>query len=126
MTGGTDVNKTVLNTFALDNGTRIASEPRELGSSSAEFVVYRFTMAFYAISDGVAQALLGDLADRYRGRAIRPDHIDLWNYNDVAATVPVVQMSVENFEFSSAADQEAAPHETRLFFAELLIEDDVD
>lgn len=118
--------KTPDNTLALDNGTRIESEPREMGNRTAETVLYRFSMAFFAASDGMAQALLGDLADRYRGRAVRDDIVELWNYNDLSATLPVVRMSVESFQFTSAADQEVAPVELKLYFAELMLEDEVD
>jgi hypothetical protein len=119
--------KTPFNTLALDNGTRMESSPLEMGNAVSEEVLYRFTMAFYAVSDAVAQALLGDLADRYRGRVVRDDTVELWNYNR-NDPLPVVRMSVENFTFTSAADQEqvSVPIELKLYFAELLIEDEVD
>jgi hypothetical protein len=123
--GSPELGKTPPNTLALDNGARLDSEPRELGNDTAEDVLYRFSMAFYAASDAVAQALLGDLADRYKGRRVRDDHIELWDYNR-NDPLPVVRMSVENFSFTSAADQEVAPYELKLFFAELLVEDEVD
>lgn len=123
--GEPSTGQTALNTLALDNGTRIDSAPMELGNPSGEFVTYRFNMAFYASSDAVAQALLNDLADRYRGRVVRPDVIDLWDYNS-EATTPVVAMSVESFQYTSNTDQSIAPNEVHLYFAELVIEDAVD
>lgn len=123
--GEPDTGKTEPNTFALDNGTRVASAPVELGNNSAELITYRFNMAFYATSDGVAQAVLGDLADRYRGRLVRPEVIELWDFNS-AATDPVVRMGVEAYSFTQNTDQQIAPHEVHLYFAELEIEDQVD
>lgn len=125
VTGEPETGQTALNTFALDNGSRIDSEPRELGNPTAEYVTYRFNMAFFAASDAVAQAVLGDLADRYRGRLIRPDSIALWNYNS-PATDPVVRMDIDRFAFTSNQDQNIAPHEVHLYFAELEIQDEVD
>lgn len=118
--------KTPLNTLALDNGTRMESAPLEMGNAISEEVLYRFTLAFYASSDAIAQALLSDLADRYRGRTVRDDSVELWNYNR-SDSMPVVRMSVENFTFTSAADQEVSyPAELKLYFAELLVQDEVD
>jgi len=125
VTGEPETGQTALNTFALDNGSRIDSAPRELGNPTAESVTYRFNMAFFAASDAVAQAVLGDLADRYRGRLIRPDSVELWDYNS-AADEPVVRMSVEKYAFTSNEDQNIAPYEVHLYFAELELEDDVD
>jgi len=125
VTGEAETGQTALNTLALDNGSRIASGPRELGNPTAEYVTYRFNMAFFAASDAVAQAVFGDLADRYRGRLVRPDAIELWNYNSPAEE-PVVRMSVERFEFTSNTDQSIAAHEVHLYFAELEVDDEVD
>lgn len=123
--GEPETGQTALNTLALDNGTRIESIPRELGNPTAELVLYRFNLAFYASSDGVAQALLGDLADRYKGRLVRPDVIELWNYNS-ASPLPVVRMDVESYSFTQNTDPNIAPQEVHLYFAELQIQDDVD
>lgn len=125
VTGEPDTGKTAPNTLALDNGTRIGSAPVELGNPTAEVVTYRFNLAFYAISDGVAQAVLGDLADRYKGRLVRSEVIELWNFNS-DATDPVVRMGVESYSFTQNTDQSIATHEVHLYFAELEIEDEVD
>ena len=123
--GEPELSKTALNTFALDNGTRVDSEPRELGNPTAKLVLYRFNMAFFAANDAVAQAVLNDLADRYEGRLVRPDFVELWNYNS-ADPLPVVRMSCEGFEYTSNTDAEIAPQEVHLYFAELLVLDEVD
>lgn len=119
-------NRTKINTFALDGGERGESEPLEMGSSSAEVVPYSFLMAFYANSDAAAQALLNDLADRYRGRLARPDFIDLWDYNSPGDTLPVSRMSVESFTYAVNTDRQLASHEVHLYFGELSLEDEVD
>lgn len=124
--GDPESGQTALNTFALDNGTRIASDPRELGNPTAEYITYRFNMAFYASSDAVAQAVFGDLADRYRGRLVRGDVIELWDFN-TSSSLPVVLMGVDSFQFTSNADGTlAVPNEVHLYFGELVIEDEVD
>jgi hypothetical protein len=97
-----------------------------MGSNSAELVPYSFLMAFYANSDATAQALLNDLADRYRGRLARPDFIDLWDYNTPSDTLPVSRMSVEAFTYAVNTDRQLASHEVHLYFAELSLEDEVD
>jgi len=123
--GEPSTGKTEINTLALDNGTRVGTAPVELGNQSAELITYRFNLAFYAASDGLAQAVLGDLADRYRGRLVRPEVIELWNFNS-AAVDPVVRMEVESYSFTQNTDQQIAPHEVNLYFAELEVEDQVD
>lgn len=123
--GQPQASKTPLNTFALDNGTPAVGELRELGNSTSEIVPWRFNMAFYAASDAVAQAVLADLRDRYRGRLARPSFIDLWDYNSIA-TDPVVRMGVESFSYIANTDQSVAPHEVHLYFGELVLEDEVD
>lgn len=125
VTGDPQSGQVPLNTIALDNGSRIDSYPREMGNSTAEYVGYRFNIAFYAASDGLAQAVFGDLADRYRGRLVRGDEISLWNYNS-ESQYPVVQMMVENFLFMPNIDTTVAPPDVHLFFGELTIEDEVD
>lgn len=123
--GVPDTAKTPLNTLALDNGTPGESGPLELGNPVSEWVRWRFNLAFYATSDGVAQAVLGDLRDRYRGRLARPDMVELWDFNS-AATDPVVRMGVENFTYVANTDQAIAPHQVHLYFGELILEDEVD
>lgn len=117
--------KTPLNTMALDNGTPIESGPLEMGNRSSEWVQWRFNLAFYAASDGVAQAVLADLRDRYRGRLVRPDFVELWDYNSDVAD-PVVRMAVETFSYVANPDPSIAPHEVHLYFGELIVEDEVD
>lgn len=116
--------KTAPNTLAVDAGTRGESRLRELGSN-AEDVPYRINMAFYASSDAVAMALLNDLVDRYRGRLVHGDTIDLWNYNDPSATTPVSRMDVDAFTYTMNVDS-VAPYEIHLYFGQLLLTDYVD
>jgi hypothetical protein len=111
------------NTFAVDAGTPGDPEPLELGSS-AEELQYVFTMAFYAVSDALALAVLNDLKDRYRGRMIRGDVVELFDYN-AGGDTPVVRMDVDAFRYTMNTDQ-VAPHETHLYFAELTISDYID
>lgn len=116
--------KTLPNTMAIDQGIRGESVPRELGSQ-AEMVPYTFTMAFFATSDAVAMAVLNDLRDRFRGRLVRGEAVALWDYNgDLSA--PVNYMDVESFNYRMNAGDTVAPHEVHLYFAELLLVDDVD
>lgn len=123
--GEPTTNRTPPNTLALDTGTRGDSEPLELGNVSAESVPYTFNLAFFASSDAVAQALLNDLVDRYRGRIVRGDTIALWNYNDPAATDPVNWLEVDSFRYTVNTDSVQA-HEVHLYFGELRVVDDVD
>lgn len=119
--------KTEKNTFAVDTGVPGEPVPVELGSNMDE-QPYVFTMAFYAASDAVALAVCNDLRDRYKGRLVRDDHVDLFNYNDPAYdgdTLPVVRMEVDAFRYSQDA-QQVAPYEVHLYFAELQVTDIVD
>lgn len=120
--------KTAPNTFAVDTGVTGEAVPLELGSNMEERP-YTFTMAFYAVSDAAALALLNDLRDRYLGRLVRDDRIDLFNLNDPAydeETPPVYRMEVEAFSYALSEDAAIAPSEVHLYFAELLLTDVVD
>ena len=75
--------KTEPNTLAVDTGVPQESVPIELGSNMEE-KPYVFTIAFYATSDAVALAVMNDLRDRYAGRLVTDDHLDLYNFNDPA------------------------------------------
>ena len=121
--GEPSTGKTALNTLAIDAGTRGNSVPRELGSN-AELVTYVFNMAFYASSDGVALAVLNDLVDRYKGRLVRDDTVELWNYNS-SSVLPVNRLDVESFQYT-VNTQAISPHEVHLYFGELTLTDDVD
>ena len=120
--------KTEWNTLAIDKG--VAQEPMmvELGSNMQE-QPYIFTMAFYAASDAVALAMMNDLRDRYAGRLVTDDHINLYNYNDPefdpVTSPPVCRMEVEYFTFQQDA-QTVTPWDVHLYFAELRIVDIVD
>ena len=118
-----DSNGTALNTFAMSNGEPGDPTLLELGSN-AEIQPYVFHFAFYAVSDAVALAVMNDLRDRYRSRLVRPDTIDLFDYN---ATPPalVVRMDVEEFRYAFNAEA-VAPHEVHLYFGELSLSDYVD
>lgn len=111
------------NTFALDTGTSDDSVPVELGSN-AEARSYVFNMAFYARSDGLALAVLNDLRDRYAGRLVRDDVIQLFDFNQEPPK-PIVLMDVESFRFTVNTEA-VAPHEVHLYFAELVLTDYVD
>lgn len=115
--------RTAPNTLAIDSGTRGETVPRELGSN-AEIIEYQFSLAFYAISDGVALAVLNDLVDRYLGRLVRPDFVELWDYNS-ESSLPVNCMDVESFRYTMNAEAVTGP-EVHLYFGQLVITDDVD
>lgn len=120
--------KTDPNTFAMDQGVTGDRSPLELGSNMEE-VPYTFTMAFYGVSDAVALALLNDLRDRYMGRLVRDDHIDLFNYNDSsydADSPPVYRMETETFTYALSEESAVSPSDVHLYFAELVITDVVD
>lgn len=121
--GEPETSKTAMNTLAINAGMRGESAPREMGSS-AEVIEYRFNMAFYAISDGVAMALFNDLADRYRGRLVRADHIFLWDYNTGNET-PVSRLDIDSFGYSVNTEV-VAPRNVHLYFGELILVDEVD
>lgn len=119
--------KTEYNTLAIDTG--VAGEFRfmEMGSSLRE-QPYIFTLAFYAISDAVALALMNDLRDRYLGNIVSDDNLDLYNYNAAGfnqATPPVCRMEVDYFRYSQDAER-VSPWEVSLYYAELGITDFVD
>lgn len=120
--------KTELNTLAVDDGVPGEAQFVEMGSNMQE-QPYVFTMAFYASSDAVAKAMLNDLRDRYNGRLVSDDHLDLYNYNDPAFdqdTPPVVRMEIEFFRFEKNNSEQVTPWEVHLYFAELTLTDVVD
>lgn len=126
--GSTESRKTELNTLAIDAGE--AQEPQftELGSNMQE-QQYVFTMAFYASSDAVALAVMSDLKDRYAGRIVSDDNLNLYNYNDPTfgpSTPPVVRMEIDAFRFRMNTDTQVSPWEVHLYFAELVLTDVVD
>lgn len=119
--------KTEPNTLAMDTGAPQDSIPTELGSNMEE-KPYVFTMAFYANSDAVALALMNDLRDRYAGRIVSDDHLDLYNFNDPSFdqdTAPVVRMEIDYFKYELNT-QTATPADVHLYFGELSITDVVD
>lgn len=112
------------NTLAIDEGVADTPEPVELGSNLME-QVYTFSLAFYANSDAVAKAVLNDLRDRYFGRIVKGDWIDLYDYNSATPDVPVGPMEILDFTYARNTDL-VSPHEVHLFFAQLEIVDYVD
>jgi hypothetical protein len=120
--------KTEPNTMAVDTGVPQDSIPVELGSNMEE-KPYVFTLAFYAASDAVALAVMNDLRDRYMGRLVTDDHLDLFNFNDSsfnqATTDPVVRMEIDYFQYQRNSDL-ATPANVHLYFAELGLTDTVD
>ena len=129
--GNNDANgesrKTEPNTLAMDTGVAGDPEYIELGSNMQE-QPYTFTFAFYATSDGAALALMNDLRDRYLGRIVTDDHLNLFNFNDPAYdvnTLPVYRMEIDSFRYSQNAEQ-VTPWEVHLYFGELILTDVVD
>lgn len=119
--------KTEVNTLAVDQG--VAQDPIfvEMGSNMME-QQYIFTMAFYAQSDAVALALMNDLRDRYQGRIVSDDNLNLYDYNATGfdqTTPPVVRMEIDHFTYQQDADQ-VSPWEVHLYFAELGVTDTID
>jgi hypothetical protein len=115
---------TELNTFAMDSGRPGDASPVELGSNAME-QPYLFNFAFYAVSDAVAEAVFSDLNDRYNGRIVAGEAIELYNYLDTSTTSPVLRMEVESFRYTRDLEQ-TAPSEVHLYFAELTITDLID
>lgn len=119
--------KTEPNTFAVDTGVPQESEFMEMGSNMVE-QPYAFTFAFYASSDGVALAVMNDLRDRYAGRIVSDDHLDLYNFNDSnydGDTPPVVRMEIISFKYQQDAET-VQPWDVHLYFGELILSDFVD
>lgn len=115
------------NTLAVDTGIAGESAMVELGSDLRE-QPYLFTMAFFARTDAVALALFNDLRDRYQGRLVMDDHVDLYNFNAPSFdqnTPPVTRMEVDAFRYSKNSDT-ATPSDVHLYFAELQLTDFVD
>lgn len=118
---------TETNTLAVDTGVPGESALMELGSDLRE-QPYVFTMAFYAESDAVALAMFNDLRDRYQGRLVRDDHVDLFNYNAADydnTTAPVTRMEIDAFRYARDVET-ATPSDIHLYYAELQLTDFVD
>ena len=119
---------TETNTLAVDTGVAGEAAFVEMGSDMRE-QPYTFTFAFYAESDAVALAMFNDLRDRYQGRAVRDDHIDLYNYNDPdydpEASLPVTRMELDAFRYARDVET-ATPSDIHLYYAELQLTDFVD
>lgn len=119
--------KTDPNTLAVDSGVAGESSLMELGSDLRE-QPYVFTMAFFARTDAVALALFNDLRDRYQGRLVMDDHIDLYNFNAAGysdTTPPVTRMEVDMFRYAQDAST-VMPSDVHLYYAELQLTDFVD
>lgn len=119
-TQGESAGPTAPNTLALDNGRPGDTTPLELGSLSLE-QPYLFNMAFYAVSDAVADAVMSDLKDRYEGRIVAGEAIPLYDFVG-AGSDPVAWMEIDSFRYSRDLEQ-VAPSEVHLFFAELTLTD---
>ena len=119
-TKGEVVGPTLPNTFAMDSGESGEPSQLEMGSNTME-QPYRFNFAFFASSDAVAEAVLSDLNDRYLGRLVGGDAINLYNYLDDPTTA-VVRMDIEMFRYARNLT-EATASDVHLFFAELHIVD---
>lgn len=126
--GAQESRKTEKNTLAVDSGEAQDPQLIELGSNMME-QQYVFSMAFYASSEAVALALMSDLTDRYAGRAVSDDYLNLFNYNDPTfddETPPIARMEVDAFRFRMNTDTQVNPWEVNLFFAELVLTDTID
>lgn len=121
--GELESRKTELNTLAMDTGQPQEAELLELGSSMME-QPYLFTLAFYASSDAVALALMNDLRDRYQGRLVTDDHVNLYNFNH--DSIPLIcRMECDYFRYQQNAET-TSPYEVHLYFAEIQVTDIVD
>lgn len=115
--------KTEKNTLAIDTGQPQDPTDMELGSNMIE-VQYVFTMAFYASSDAVAMALMNDLRDRYQGRIVSDDRLNLYNFND--DEIPLVfRMECDYFKYQQNVET-VSPWEVHMYFGELALTDVVD
>lgn len=112
---------TLPNTFAVDVAQPAEPIPMELGSDLME-QPYLFAYALFASSDAVAVAVMNDLTDRYLGRIVRHEYIDLFDFGTGDQSEPVGRMDVDVFRYSRD-QQQVAPHEVHLYFAELEITD---
>ena len=113
------------NTFAMDAGRPGEPTYIELGSDDQE-QPYLFNYAFFAISDAVAESVMSDLGDRYNGRIVSGESIELYNYLDADVDAgPVVRMEIEGFSYARDTEH-VAPSEVHLFFAELHLTDVVE
>jgi hypothetical protein len=120
--------KTPLNTLAVDHGVTGDVVPVELGSNLVE-QPYTFSLAFYAESDAVALAVMNDLRDRYLGRLVKDDNIDLFDYNQADfddTSTPVHRMEVDGFTYEQDANDTATPADVHLYYARLEVVDFVD
>jgi hypothetical protein len=120
---GETESKTAVNTLALDAGQPGDPTPVELGSSLIE-QPYQFNLAFYAVSDAVAQAVFADLRDRWYGRIVDPGGIPLYNFL-ADPSIEVTRLDVDSFRFSRDANT-VSPAEVHLYFGELIMTDFVD
>lgn len=112
------------NTMALDDGQAGTPELVELGSKLMA-VPYRFALAFFAESVGVAQAVLNDLRDRYQGKIVKAEYISLFDYN-TDPDVEVGRLEVDDFQFLRSEDDVIEASELTLFYAQLTLTDYVD
>lgn len=124
--------KIVSNTLAIDQG--VPGEPYAMGMGGGPLGRdYTFTLAFYAVNNATATALLQDLQDRYIGRQTKPlldggvgyypRFVPLRDYGK-PDTPEITRMEIESFRFNRSVDQIAPGHD--LYFAELLIVDFID
>lgn len=112
-----------MNTLAIDMPRPADPTDLEMGSG-LQSQPYQISLALYAESDALAQALLSDLQDRYAGRLVRGQAIGLYDYLTDPDAV-VAWMDVEAFRF--ARDVESAlPSEIHIYYAELEFADVVD
>jgi hypothetical protein len=112
---------TALNTFAVDVAQPGEAEELEMGSD-LRTQPYLFSFALFASSDAVAVAVLNDVAERYFGRIVRPEYIDLYDFGSVTPTVSMGRLDVDVFRYARDL-KTVSPHEVHLYYAELEITD---
>ena len=113
---------TRLNTFAVDVLKPEDPEDLELGSN-AEERMYVFNFAGFFTSDAMGISVMSDLGDRYAGRLLGNESIDLIDFVADPATV-AARMEIDVFRWT--LDINGIAPDAHLFFGELSIVDVVD
>jgi hypothetical protein len=121
--GSSQTPNVAMNTLAMDQGRSGDAVEAEMGSRLME-QPWVFNFAFYAVSDAAAIAVFNDLEDRYYGRIVDGDGVNIYNYLS-GATTPIGRLEVDSFRWSQNAEV-VAPAEVHLYFAELNLTDTLD
>ena len=70
-------------------------------------------------------SFFSDLRDRYSGRIVEMDRIELRDWV-AAPSVVAVNMDADSFRYARNEDTSLVPHEVHLYFGELVITDYID